>query len=360
MQELFSYLIPPAHPRAIVAVDLFCGAGGLTRGLLDAGIKVAAGYDIDPACEFPYEHNNAPAVFEEQSVAEISGSDLVAHYPAGCWRVLVGCAPCQPFSRYAQGCEPDAEKWGLLSHFARLVEELKPDVVSMENVPELQRHEVYRKFLAKLRSLHYAITEKVIYCPDYGLAQMRSRLVLFASLVGEVRLTKRTHPKKRYRTVRMEIGDMPPLTAGGICPDDPLHRCASLSQRNLTRIQHSAPNGTWRDWPRELVAQCHQKREGKNYASVYGRMAWDLPSPTITTQFFGFGSGRFGHPVEDRALSLREGATLQSFGRDYEFVRPGEKVAIGTVGRMIGNAVPVRLGRVVGKSISDHLHSKKR
>ena len=360
MQGTFPQLIPPAHPKRIVAVDLFCGAGGLTRGLLDAKVEVAAGYDIDGACEFPYEHNNAPAVFKEKSVTELSGADLAVHYPAGCWRVLVGCAPCQPFSRYAQGCEPDADKWGLLNHFSRLVEELKPHVVSMENVPELQRHEVYRNFAAKLRSLHYRVTERVVYCPDYGLAQMRSRLVLFASLFGRVRLTKRTHTKKKYRTVSMEIDDMPALAAGGVCPDDPLHRCASLSKTNLARIQHSTPNGTWRDWPAELVASCHKKEEGKNYASVYGRMAWDAPAPTITTQFFGFGSGRFGHPEEDRALSLREGATLQSFGKDYQFVRPGEKISFSKVGRMIGNAVPVRLGQAVGESISNHLRSKKR
>ena len=125
--------------KCIVAVDLFCGAGGLTRGLLDAGIEVAAGYDIDEACHYPYEHNNKPALFMKQSVSDVKTADLITHYPAGCRRVLVGCAPCQPFSKYTQGLEPEEDdKWGLLHHFGRLVGELEPDVVSMENVPELR------------------------------------------------------------------------------------------------------------------------------------------------------------------------------------------------------------------------------
>ncbi|MBI3192027.1 MAG: DNA cytosine methyltransferase, partial [Pedosphaera parvula] len=126
---------------SIAAIDLFCGAGGLTRGLLDAGINVVAGYDIDAACRYPFERNNSPAVFKDESVADLTGSELASLYPDDCWRVLVGCAPCQPFSKYTQGLDAASdEKWGLLYHFGRLVAELKPHVVSMENVPELRRH----------------------------------------------------------------------------------------------------------------------------------------------------------------------------------------------------------------------------
>ena len=133
------------------AVDLFCGAGGLTRGLLDAGIPVAAGYDIDEACRYPYEHNNTPAVFKKESVADLTGVELATHYPDGHVRILVGCAPCQPFSKYTQGLDTKSDKkWGLLHEFARLVRELQPEIVSMENVPELQRHSVFDDFLATL------------------------------------------------------------------------------------------------------------------------------------------------------------------------------------------------------------------
>ncbi len=138
--------------KSIVAVDLFCGAGGLTRGLLDAGIEVAAGYDIDPACEHLYEHNNPPAKFQNKSAAKLKGNELAKWYPKDSCRVFVGCAPCQPFSKYTQGQDAQAdEKWPLLHEFARLVRELGPDIVSMENVPELQRHSVLADLLDTLQ-----------------------------------------------------------------------------------------------------------------------------------------------------------------------------------------------------------------
>jgi DNA (cytosine-5)-methyltransferase 1 len=342
--------------KRIVAVDLFCGAGGLTRGLLDAGIEVVAGYDIDEVYRYPYMHNNKPALFKKQSVADVKGSDLAAFYPAGSRRALVGCAPCQPFSKYTQGLKTaDDDKWGLLYHFGRLVEELKPDVVSMENVPELQRYQVYDDFLVSLHRLNYHVSTHEVYCPDYGVPQHRTRLVLFASQLGAIEIIPPTHKSEEYLTVKSVIHDLPKLKAGEVCSADPLHRSSSLSQTNQLRIKHSKPGGTWRDWPKELVAKCHRKRKGKTYPSVYGRMEWHKPAPTITTQFHGFGNGRFGHPRQNRAISLREGAILQSFPSTYEFVRPGDQYCFGTIGRMIGNAVPVRLGEIVGKTIKLHL-----
>jgi DNA (cytosine-5)-methyltransferase 1 len=342
--------------KRIVAVDLFCGAGGLTRGLLDARIEVAAGYDIDEACHYPYEHNNEPAVFNKQSVADVKGADLAAHYPVGCRRVLVGCAPCQPFSKYTQGLETeDDDKWSLLNHFGRLVGELKPDVVSMENVPELQRHQVYDDFLTTLRRFGYHVSTHEVYCPDYGVPQNRTRLVLFASKLGAIEILPPTHKTEEQLTVKSAIHNLPKLKAGQVCSADSLHRSSSLLKINRLRIMHSKPGGTWRDWPKELVAKCHRKRKGRTYPSVYGRMEWDKPSPTITTQFHGFGNGRFGHPQQNRALSLREGAILQSFPPTYEFVKPGNRYYFGTIGRLIGNAVPVRLGEIVGETINLHL-----
>jgi DNA (cytosine-5)-methyltransferase 1 len=121
------------------------------------------------------------------------------------------------------------------------------------------------------------------------------------------------------------------------------------------RIKASKPGGTWRDWDRKLLANCHRKSSGKTYPSVYGRMAWDAPAPTITTQAYAFGSGRFGHPEQDRAISLREAALLQTFPDDYVFVEPHAEVRFATIGRLIGNAVPPRLGEVVAESILAHL-----
>ena len=342
------------------AVDLFCGAGGLTRGLRDAGISVVAGYDTDGACEYAYERNNKPAKFKKESVADLTGEKLAAHYPAGHTRILVGCAPCQTFSKYTQGLDnSDDPKWGLLGEFARLVHESKPDIVSMENVPELQRHSIFDEFLAILadEGFHFTADEgkRVVYCPDYGIPQHRRRLVIVASKLGPIELVPPTHRPDNYRKVADVLRGLPALGAGDECPADPLHRTSELSPLNLKRIRHSKPGGTWRDWPSELVADCHREKSGKTYPSVYGRMEWDKPSPTVTTQFFGFGNGRFGHPEQDRAISLREGAILQSFPKRYRFVKPGEEFSFKTIGRMIGNAVPVRLGEVVGKTIKSHL-----
>ena len=122
----------------------------------------------------------------------------------------------------------------------------------------------------------------------------------------------------------------------------------------MSRIKASRPGGTWRDWPPDLQAACHQKKSGETYPSVYGRMAWDDVAPTITTQCFGYGSGRFGHPEQDRAISLREAAMLQTFPRRYKFVEPNDPVRFSKFGRLIGNAVPVRLGQHIGRSILEH------
>jgi DNA (cytosine-5)-methyltransferase 1 len=225
----------------------------------------------------------------------------------------------------------------------------------MENVPQLRRHAVYDDFVKTLEELGYHISATEVFCPNYGIPQSRTRLVLFASKLGPIAIIPPTHEPEQYPSVKSAIGRLPRLKAGRSSSTDPLHRSSGLSETNLQRLEHSKPGGTWRDWPEELVAKCHRKKKGKSYPSVYGRMKWDEPSPTITTQFFGFGNGRFGHPTQKRALSLREGAILQSFPPDYEFVESGIEFGFHEIGRMIGNAVPVRLGEIVGKTIKTHL-----
>ena len=149
---------------------------------------------------------------------------------------------------------------------------------------------------------------------------------------------------------------MDPLNDGGVCKSDPIHKCSSLSKLNKKRIKASVPGGSWRDWDPKLIAACHKTKTGKTFPGVYGRMEWEKPAPTITTQFFGFGNGRFGHPEQHRALSLREGAVLQTFPRNYQFVQKGESVNVSGIGRLIGNAVPVKLGKVIGESFLEHIN----
>lgn len=338
------------------AIDLFCGAGGLSHGLLLEGIKVVAGYDLDPACRFAYEYNNK-AEFVEADISKVEAAELAAKWPEGI-RILAGCAPCQPFSTYSNGRDTSKDgKWGLLYQFARLVDETRPELVTMENVPQLTKHEVFTDFLRSLGKMGYYIWVDEIYCPDYGIPQQRKRLVLLASLLGPIDIVPPTHGPGNYRTVKDTIGGLPPLEAGESHPLDPLHRASALSPLNLARIKQSKPGGTWRDWDQSLVADCHAKDSGKTFPGVYGRMQWDAPSPTMTTLCYGFGNGRFGHPEQDRAISLREAALFQTFPINYQFTPPGADVQMRTVGRLVGNAVPVDLGRVVARSFKAHLEA---
>lgn len=341
----------------ITAIDLFCGVGGLTHGLRKAGIEVKAGYDIDPACEWPFEKNNGKAKFHKIDIAFLTGDALKKHFKeVDGVSLLAGCAPCQPFSTYSLNKTVETDRrWSMLEHFGRLVEEVRPTLVTMENVPQVCKHEVFQRFVKTLEDAGYSTSTNLVRCNDYGIPQSRTRLVLLASLLGKVELRPRNSRRDKKRTVRDAIGGMERLTAGGISKTDPVHRTSTLSEMNSKRMLAATPGGTWRDWDPDLVAPCHQEETGKTFAGVYGRMEWDKPSPTITTQFFGFGNGRFGHPQQNRALSLREGAILQTFPAKYKFVKKNETVRMKTVGRLIGNAVPVRLGQVIGESLAAHV-----
>ena len=341
-------------------VDLFCGVGGLTRGLIDAGFEVVAGFDIDKTCKYTYTNNNH-VKFYTKNIRKVAAKDILSCYKDGALKILVGCAPCQPFSqmRFKMGeMNETDEKYDLLSEFGRLIKEVKPDIVSMENVPSIRNTSVFSNFLKVLKDNgYYTDGGNVVYCPDYGIPQNRRRFVLLASRLGEIHLIPPTHDKHNV-TVRQYIEDLPELEAGQVDPNDSLHRSASLSPLNLQRIRLSVPGGTWKDWPEELRCACHRRDSGKTYASVYGRMKWDAIGPTITTQFYAYGTGRYGHPEQDRALSLREGALLQTFPRDYSFINPKVPFCMSDVARHIGNAVPVRLGQIVGFSIRKSLESE--
>lgn len=342
--------------KKISAIDLFCGSGGLTHGLIKSGVNVVAGFDIQNSCRYAYETNNYGAKFFNKDVKKITASEINALYPKGHIRLLAGCAPCQPFSKYSQGRDvKNDKKWPLLYEFSRLINEALPELVTMENVPDVTRHKVYLDFVNRLEDLDYKVWAKKIYCPDYGMPQGRNRHVLLASRIGDIELVKPTRKPQDYKTVREAIGSLPPLQAGEQCKADRLHVSAGLSLLNIKRIKKSKPGGTWHDWPDDLRAKCHRKTTGKGYVSVYARMSWDEPSPTITTQSYGFGNGRFGHPEQNRAISLREAAILQTFPKNYQFVPPNEKVSLVHVGIMIGNAVPVTLGKIIGKSLKKHI-----
>ena len=338
----------------IKAIDLFCGAGGLTYGLQRAGINVEAGIDIDKACEYAYRKNSG-SEFILKPVEKLKAAELKKYFEGSKYTLLAGCAPCQPFSLLRRGKSDESDKrWNLLKYFQKLAIELAPAFITMENVPRLLEQENFKRFKTALVKAGYYVFADIVNSALYGVPQKRDRLVLLASKLGPISLISPTH-KYRPRTVRQCISRLDPILAGETNAIDPLHYSAGLSPLNLKRIKSSVPGGTWRDWPQSLITACHKRTSGKTYPSVYGRMSWDEPSPTITTQYHGFGNGRFGHPEQNRAISLREGAILQSFPKSYQFVQPGYPVEFTTIGRLVGNSVPVKLAQAIGRSFIKHL-----
>ena len=251
-------------------VDLFCGAGGLSYGFKNQGFTVSAGVDIDENCRYPYVEN-IKASFVRTDVTEVTRAGLLGLFDPHKVKILVGCAPCQPFSKYNQ--KNSDPKWKLLESFGRLISAVNPDIVSMENVPQLIKFKegvVFNAFIKTLKAAGYYYCFDTLFSPNYGLPQSRSRLVLLASLFGPISLPPPTHVGK-YVTVRKVLSDMAPIAAGTVDDNDNLHCFSGLSDLNLERITRSSPGGSWQEWPAELVAKCHQKETGKNYRAVYGR-----------------------------------------------------------------------------------------
>jgi DNA (cytosine-5)-methyltransferase 1 len=345
----------------IKVVDLFCGIGGLSHGLVLEGFNVVAGVDNDRSCKFAFEKNNN-AIFIGKDISRFTSKELKKLYRGAKTRVLVGCAPCQPFSALNKKrlVKKDAQKhWYPLFRFMRLIRKVKPEIVSMENVPDLsnmERYPVFSDFLRTLAECGYSVSYQTVDSSRYGVPQRRKRLVLLASRLGAISLIPETHDKDKVITVRNTIAKLPRLRDGSTNTKDPLHRASKLSSLNKKRIAATPKDGgSAKSWEKSLLLKCFRRDTGRSYmCSVYGRMKWDEPSPTMTTQCTSLGTGRFGHPTQNRAISLREAALLQSFPADYEFAEP-TKITIKNMSKHIGNAVPVLLGRAIGASLKKHL-----
>ena len=342
----------------ISAVDLFCGAGGLSQGLQEAGVLVVGGVDNDPNCTFAFE-SNIEAPFIERDVREITAEMLEPLWVPGSIRLLAGCAPCQPFSPYRRGVDTSGEEqWPLLREFSRLVTDIMPELVTMENVPRIGKSAVFQEFVSDLEALGYHVDWRSCYGPKFGLPQQRRRLVLLASRLGPIEVPEGDLQEEQFPTVRDVIGMLPKLASGEADLNDPLHFARNLSPLNLQRIIASKPGGTWLDWPDELLSPCHRKASGSSFKSVYGRMEWDKPAPTITTGSSNFGAGRFGHPEQHRSITLREAALLQGFPQGYKLAPKGKKVVAHQIARLVGNAVPPPIARAVGKSAFAHVYAQ--
>ncbi len=341
----------------VTVVDLFCGVGGLTHGLVKEKFNVAAGIDFDETCKYAFEKNNK-AKFIHADITKVTSKEIMSLYPKGHIKVLVGCAPCQPFSLYAHSKNADESKWKLLYSFARIIKEVKPDIISMENVPQLAKFndgKVLKDFIATLKKEDYYVTHYIVNAQNYGVPQRRKRLILFASKTKQINIISETH-KKRPITVRKAIGHLPLIEDGEIYKKDKLHYARKLTEINKKRIKATPKGGRWSDWKdKSLILDCHKKKSGKAFGSVYGRMYWDDVSPTLTTHCVGLSNGRYGHPDQHRAISLREAAILQSFPAKYDFIDKKIPFSTTLIARHIGNAVPVKLGVVIAKSIKKHI-----
>lgn len=334
------------------AVDFFSGAGGLTRGLLDAGIDVVAGFDCDERCRATYEHNNPGVRFVQADAREISLRDLRGKCRLRRYDdvIFAGCAPCQPFSSQRKGSEQRHDAT-LLAEFGRLVEAAQPGYVLIENVPGIAKvrgFSTFHRFLKMLDENGYGYIYDVLDAKHYGVPQNRRRLVLIAMKYGKPSLPAPKCGKCLFplRTVRQAISHFPVIAAGKCHPDIPNHVAAAITELNLERLRHTPHDGgDRRSWPKHLRLECH-KGNYNGHTDVYGRMSWDSPAPALTGRCHSISNGRYGHPEQDRAISLREAAAIQSFPDCYVFFGSNKHVAM-----QIGNAVPVRFAERIGKHI---------
>ena len=342
------------------ALDFFCGAGGLTRGLLDAGIEVIAGIDADLRCCDTYAKNNPGAVFLHRDISSIDETTLRQLVgPIDPENLLIaGCAPCQPFSKQRKPKQANARNRlrrksdaKLLWELCRIIEAVKPAHVLVENVPGLTKvpgFSTYRRLVRMLRINGYNVDEGVLDAKHFAVPQSRRRFVLVASRTKRVALPEPTHGPGLlpYRTVRESIVHFPPLAAGTRSAIIPNHVAACLSELNIRRIASTpADGGDRRTWSKSLVLDCH-KGEYDGHTDVYGRMFWNRPAPTLTSKCNSLSNGRYGHPEQDRAISLREAASLQTFPDSYVFHGLDQQIA-----RQVGNAVPVAFARALGSAL---------
>ena len=334
------------------AIDFFCGIGGLTRGLLDAGIDVVAGTDIDDRCRKSFVKNNPGVHFVAQDITTIGIRNIRQWTNSRLFSnmLFAGCAPCQSFSKQCKGAKQPCDAT-LLTEFGRLVQMVKPGHILIENVPGIAKvngFSTFRRFLQLLTDNGYQYAYEVIDAKHFGVPQTRRRLVLIASRGRSTCLPDRKFGTRQrpFRTVRETISHFPELKAGESDATVLNHLAAALSPLNLERLRCTPHDGgDRRSWPIDYHLKCHSGQYS-GHTDVYGRMRWDQPAPTLTGRCNSISNGRYGHPEQDRAISLREAAALQTFPDGYEFIGFQNHIA-----QQIGNAVPVRLAEELGKQL---------
>ncbi|MEL4308942.1 DNA cytosine methyltransferase [Joostella sp. CR20] len=342
------------------AVDFFCSGGGMSCGMQEAGIQIVAGIDFDKNCKQTYEANIGKGKFIHEDVCKLKEEQIeekLSLKKDDDNLILIGCSPCQYWSIINTDKKKSKKSKNLLKEFRRFVEYFNPGYVVVENVPGVLRREKesgLKSFIKWLKKNGYHTHCEIHEVSNYGVPQHRKRFTLIANRITEKELAPIPVIGRKLNVddVIGKKNGFPEVQQGHKDGTDFMHTVAGLRKINLDRLALTPKNGGTRlayvD-NEELAPPCHKgKKDG--FKDVYGRMWWDRPAPTITTKFFSLSNGRFGHPEEDRAISLREGAVLQSFPRDYKF----KTTSIAETARMIGNAVPPKYAEAIAKSIIEN------
>ncbi|EKN3570332.1 DNA cytosine methyltransferase [Yersinia enterocolitica] len=347
--------------KKIKVFDFFSGCGGTSQGFTQAGMDVVFGLDFDRDAGESFKLNFPKAKFYTSDIRTLN-IDVVNNivnplrkkgYPI----LFSGCAPCQPFSRQNGHKSSKDPRLNLLKEFSRFVENIRPDFVFVENVPGIQKVDAgngpFIEFVQLLSNLGYSYSYDVLPALWFGVPQTRERLVLIASKVCDAVLPHKTHDgtMNPYTTVRDWIDHLPKIEAGTSHSEVPDHQSAKLTDINIERIRATKEGGGRETWPEHLILPCHLKHKG--HTDVYGRLSWDKPASGLTTRCISYSNGRFGHPEQDRAISVREAACLQTFPLEYRFVGNLQSKA-----RQIGNAVPPKMAEAVGKEIIKQMKNK--
>ena len=365
-----------AYKLPIKVFDFFSGCGGASKGFREAELDTVFAIDNDQSAARTYKRNfpgtelfESPTFDDSLPRTTFLLSDIEMVSPESIESIIencsghpilfAGCAPCQPFSKQkTQHPENDSRKT-LLEYFRRFVGHFRPEFVFVENVPGMQNVQgkdgPFDELLKTLEKFEYHVMTEIIAAQKYGVPQKRRRLILIASRLGEIDFPPATHGpgtgNPKYSTPRQWMDGFPSIEAGESHPTIPNHQAHGLSELNLQRMRATPEGGDRRDWPEELRLACHTNGYS-GHTDVYGRIKWDELSSCLTTKCISLSNGRFGHPEQDRAISAREAACLQTFPRDFVF-----EGGIGSIGRQIGNAVPVLLAQRFGENFNTHLQT---
>ncbi|MGE0277741.1 MAG: DNA cytosine methyltransferase [Nitrospiraceae bacterium] len=333
------------------ALDLFCGAGGLSEGLRQAGYIVKGAVEIDPLACRTYRLNHKRVKLWEMNIKRLSGATImkVLKLQPGDLDLLAACPPCQGFStmRTKNGGRQNRDPQNdLIFEVLRIIRSIRPRSIMLENVPGLAKNRRFVVFRKGLEALGYGVNWDILNTVDFAVPQRRRRLVLLASMLGKPDFAPKTD---NYQTVRAFIGNLTPPERSR----DPLHNYLTRRSEKVKKIIRRIPSdgGSRLSMGLEQQLPCHKRLDG--FKDVYGRMAWDKPAPTITGGCINPSKGRFLHPRAHRAITLREAALLQTFPKAYRFPLDQGRYPVAL---LIGNALPPEFIRRQAQQVRKTLH----